>query len=564
MRIKRKTNAELRRAAFRRWAIALFLPLLIPAPGLSQHTTVITFDETNLQQKDTDGIGVRYANHGVVFQHEPHIYDLPLADLSCSSQARSGTKVLASAYLGLEFDPEPLIMLFPFGVSQVTVFVGNPAYPHAEPNLVMNAYDQEVGGNRVSTASASLPLGCSNFQRRMGVAEPNNQPIIRRVELKGMDPSIFEFIDDLTIESESEPPPTAHEPPKVTIAAQILTPTPGNPAIALVTGKITGEGLFVSYVPPKLVHQWPVDQNSTDASSSKENLVQGISLFGSPPTLTFSIKKELSNLGTNTFIVYAYNAAGTGSAKASVDYLPDCVQKKLGTNPQQFGGFRYGGGDPGVCQTAVFQSGAIFCTPVGTFTSTGAIFTKWEADAPGCAIGDEQPVQMDTCAVINGARFQDFTNARIYHSQTTGTHSVPEPFRTAIDKLDFTREFGLPITEVIEQKKPLLPRKWQKFKGRCDAMWFFSSMEITAAAPAQPGSPAEPDQLWVATPDLSGLRRAQVGSPSGRTPTVWQSFPCSSSDGPCNMTLPPQTPPKPRAGHVKIWWTFAKAVVITC
>ena len=57
-------------------AVAWFL--LLPPPGASQHTTVITFDETHLQQKSADGAGIRYANQGVIFQHAPHIVDLPL------------------------------------------------------------------------------------------------------------------------------------------------------------------------------------------------------------------------------------------------------------------------------------------------------------------------------------------------------------------------------------------------------------------------------------------------------------------------------------------------------
>ncbi|MHC4675060.1 MAG: hypothetical protein ACYTBZ_21455, partial [Planctomycetota bacterium] len=103
---------------------------------------------------------------------------------------------------------------------------------------------------------------------------------------------------------------------------------------------------------------------------------------------------------------------------------------------------------------------------------------------------------------------------------------------------DFVMDYGFPVRDPVEQDLILRPKLWQKFQTTINGVPLISTMEVTD----------NPLTLWIATPDLHGVRRAGVqdNEISPRIPTIWRSFTCSQLGQPCaNVGLPASVPKTP-------------------
>lgn len=116
--------------------------------------------------------------------------------------------------------------------------------------------------------------------------------------------------------------------------------------------------------------------------------------------------------------------------------------------------------------------------PMGCLAVTGPVFAKWDALAApedlgllGCA----SSAQMSAAPGV----WQDFDGGRIY-AGSAGVHHVIEPFRDAIDRLDFDDRHGWPVGSPVSQSSQLLPLLWQKFARTIGSRTFISTMEITS------------------------------------------------------------------------------------
>ena len=143
----------------------------------------------------------------------------------------------------------------------------------------------------------------------------------------------------------------------------------------------------------------------------------------------------------------------------------------------------------------------------------------------GCPRGDAT-----STAGQNPYDAQDFVSGRIY-SWRKGTYYVIEPFRDAIDKLNFVSEYGLPASDPVDPRSfaDYAPVLWQRFELGPELL---STMEVTD----------NPLTLWVAVPDIDGVKRAEgdEATISPRTATTWLSFPCDQPDAPCSNLKKPQ------------------------
>jgi hypothetical protein len=498
-------------------------------------TQTITFDEPPVDTK----LSVRYANLGVVIRSPgPELLSLP-SGLFPHSNPYSGPNVLISLAHEKEHDPDPLILEFTYKQEIVSFFTGISWESTGTP-ISLRAFDEN--GQVVASDTATI-VGPSNIDHKMEVNVQPHGPIITKIEIKAEGAEGFEVIDDLTLLTEESPPPPAEEPPQV-----VIDHPPNNDQIPdgaiVLAGHIYGDGLFPEpdQAPPTYTITFPTNPQTAGVSPVQQPLILGGTLQGMPPydQLLFVAPLKLTDFGINIIRVEAYNAAGTGSDEVNITYLPDDIDNEYSKSPSAFGQLIWGT-TVGKCTVAIYQLGAIFTTSGMTIPVTGDIYLKWQSlttpSKPlgrlGCPRDKEKMI-----AISPGAVAQDFEGGRIYCNPVQkACYYVVEPFVSAIDELDFTSKFGLPVTDPAEQTVSHLPKLWQKFARNVANAVFVSSMEVTD----------NPLQLWVATPDLDGAQRVGLAltDVSGRIPTVWRSFTCTAMGMPCNVlaaTAVPKTP----------------------
>jgi hypothetical protein len=514
--------------------IVLSTLLFVPIPSLAVQTT-ISFDEPSVSTPSPQ-IGVRYSNSGVLLPESAQI--IPLTR-SFPSKAHSDPNVLISRAWHKEFDPDPLIIEFTYSVQAVTLYTGVPWDTRGKRvYATLEAFDDN--GKTVNLTESDLGVGPTDINIPMQVVAPQMQHIIKKIKLddryekgSGLNDrgsGLYEFIDDLSLTSEGKPPVLANEPPNVKITSPIDGSMTDIGHIKI-SGEIYGDGLFPEWASPELKISWPIESGSTLPSSYTDSLVIDKDLFWTQQNqaLSFSRSFQLSHFGKNTIIVTASNAKGIGSAQTSITYLPKAISDKYSENGglNVFGDFVWGE-TIGSCNVAIYQGGAIFSYPDGrNYSVLGKIFNKWKSLAGpsslgrlGCAIDEKK-------AVLGGIA-QDFVGGRIY-SGSKGEYYVIEPFRDAIDKLDFINNSGLPVTDPVKQSQQLLPILWQKFERTIGNINLVSTMEVTD----------NPLTLWIATPDIEGVERVSA-SITSRISTVWRSFPCNQKDAPCQNVEKPQ------------------------
>jgi len=525
--------------------VALLAPSLIYAAPQDQ---TITFDEPP---------GTSYIQKGVLWSSSAQI--ITLADKYPKSAASSGSKVLVSGDLGKEFDPDPLVIKFTQDVQKVFVKTGVPwdSKGKAIP-IVMRAYN--ISGSLVH-AQTRMVKGPTGMVISIGVMVPYPyKTSIRKIEL---DCDWFEFVDDLEIWwKEGTSPTIPAQPPMVTITSPKAKDT--KTGKITISGEIHGEGMDPELLPPKLTIAYPIDpehQKLGIPDYFETDLVLGMNLHWMymlpdlKPYLAFTLPYTLDYLGANTISVKATNIAGkTGQAQVATEYFPDAIAKEYASHLDSwqktaFGDFIWGK-NIGTCTFAIYQFGGIFSSQAGTHAVWTKIFQKWKSlTSPsdplglmGCPTngahypsgrrwGKEWGAREQSSRSISDASCQDFSGGRIYDGPK-GTYYVIEPFVSAMDKLDFDANFGIPVTDPVHQNKPLLPILWQKFEPTNSPHYFngltYSTMEISD----------NPPTLWIATPDILGFIRVgpEYKMPS-RIPTVWHSYPSGKIGEPCAYTV---------------------------
>ncbi|MHC4798529.1 MAG: LGFP repeat-containing protein, partial [Planctomycetota bacterium] len=539
--------------------VAIIYLMLVASPA---EAVTINFDDANLSPPPINS----YNYSGVVLPTGAWVYALPSAG-NPNVHARSGSNVLVSRDPGGEYDPNPLVIIFTAKQDSVTLYTGIPWNTYGNSlRMTLSAYDDS---NSLVNQSVKYLVGPSNITEEMRVTSPAGQsPAIKRIELE-MAAAGFEFIDDLTFETSAPPPPPVTKSPTVLINE----PTPGT-VISVggdvtLTGTIHGEGLYPDVNRPIMEHTYARNPALFQPPyyTWRQTLMLGTDLQwvnATPPYLVFSLKIPIYELGGHTIKVTASNAAGAGSALTDIMLLPDSIANlyKQAGGFATFGSFVWGDAS-GSCQFAIYEEGAIFSSSAGTFSVLGKIFTKWKRLSNigsslgrlGCPTGPQKTVNApDTSGV-----YQDFAGGRVY-SSPVGTYYVIEPFVDAIDKYgsvnpatssfdkdypgsstpprDFVMDYGFPVTDPVEQNLILRPRLWQKFQTTINNIPLISTMEVTE----------NPLRLWIATPDLHGVRRAGVqdNEVSSRIPTIWREFTCSQLGQPCsNVGLPASVPKTP-------------------
>ncbi len=525
------------RSAWKRGMLPAAVLLALAAWAFPAYVIVVTFEEPPISSPPPS-IGVRYSNKGLLLPKVAQVITLPQQKLT--GQANSPTHVLVSRAMSREFDPGPLKINLTYNVEQLSLRTGVPGDTRGRSvRFTLTAFD--ASGKRIASDTRAA-TGPTDINLLLLVAAPKGQQIIRKVELEAKQDGVdtFEFADDIDISSESQPPTVVTEPPNV----HIYNPTDGSKSTdgkITVAGIITGDGLYLDYAPPEMTVSWPKDPASPLLAQDDYEMAEGTDVkwvyMGGPAsgTLGFSVAYQLSYFGQNSVAVAASNAAGKKSDQVSVTYFPAAIESVYNAKPSAFGKFVWGTTIDG-CAFAIYDSGAIFSSSAGTYSVFGKVLDKWKSlpasnnfGMLGCATGSE--------ATVAGGVSQDFVHGRIY-SGSKGTYYVTQPFLGAIDKLGFVKEFGLPVTDPVNQQKLLRPIRWQKFETTVKSTTFISTMELTDKPSLT---------LWVATPEIKAAvaAGAQIDS---HIPTVWHSFACTNKDQACtNVGKPSSATKKPYA-----------------
>jgi hypothetical protein len=484
------------------------------APRALAQTQTITFDDA---PAGTAPGATRYARQGVTFPAAARIVSLP-------TLASSKPNVVMSNELAAEFDPGPLRIAFAMGVTMVAFRTGVPWNTSGAPvRIVARAYD--ASGAQIAEAAVQV-AGPGPITTPVSLQAPAGRTIHQvSVDAGGH----FEYLDDLRF----APVGTVPSPPAQRPTVVITSPPQGSTSAdgrVRIEGTIVGPGMHPEIVPPRMsvAYGAPAPEPTT-----YQTYLFPPQLSPAGAGLAFDVTFQLSHLGPNAISVEASNAAGAGKATVSVVFWPlEISQEHARNGAGAYGNFEWGERF-GECLVALFQRGAIFSSPAGTYSAFGSIFEKWKSlSTPVARLGTLGCATANATQLAEGSQ-QDFRNGRVY-AGAAGTFYTVEPFLTAIDRLDFTRGFGWPVADPARRHAPGLPRLWQRFERTAGAVAIVSTMEITDGPPT----------LWVATPDASGAQR--VGAPlSTRTPTVWQSFSCQTLDGPCDMVPAKSATPMP-------------------
>jgi hypothetical protein len=485
----------------RRAIVAAFLGLL--AAGVPAGATVLDFEDLPAPLV----VRTQFSPRGVL---------LDFAFLSKASQldpatvARSGTQVLRGSDPGAgEFSPGPMVVRFTSPQSRVRLFAGGEIAAVG----TLRAFD--AAGDPVGPVDGPRNVAAKVFTTQFEVAVAT--PSIARVELF-YENGGFEAIDDLELEGDppAPPPPT---PPVV----QITRPVDGaevDTTTIDIAGTVTGPGLL-SPATIVIVERRPPGSTAPPFRSALE-------LSGTGTDRTFALPAfGRLGLGPIQITVEAENTGGLeGSASVTITNLPQPIRDRFAAEGGvgQLGSFRFGVSAAG-CQVAVYELGAIGVDGGGvTHVIRGANLLKWLAllgRFDGCPLGEEGDGPP-------GSRVQDFQGGRIYTS-TRGTFVVPTVFVDAIGKRGEPAATGVPIADPTSSVGAMQTWLFQRFARLDRPEDLPSTLEIRGTPPT----------LWIERQegDLDvPLALSPLARSLGRFPaTIWESFPCQGTGGPCTV-----------------------------
>jgi hypothetical protein len=468
----------------------------------------------------------QYGARGAVFRN---------AFLITRTGAHSPTRVLMAGNPSGEFHPGAMRIDFTAGQAVVKLFAG-VWFPGSRPNGTLRAFDV----NGVLLATDGPRVVADTHTTLFQISRPT--AVIRRIELLYDDGS-FESIDDLEFDGQA-PAPVPTAPPTVTITS----PTSGQ---ALSANTVLVQGTVVG---PQVTSATLRVQFERPLGSTANNVYNyPLTLSGTGDTRTFSQTVTLG-IGPNRLTVSAQNTAAlTGTAQAVPEYLPSAIRTRFAAagGSATFGSFAFGRDGGSACTYAVYANGAVTLSGGTTRVSNGPIFQKWLAlpdsvNYPrlGCASGESRSV-LDALA-------QDFQRGRIYSTSGGPGVFVPPVFASAIDALGGELAMGLPLADPSREIHPSF-NVWNLQRLRRSWSPLDTTIEIRG----------DPAQLWVYRQGGDGSLYGGTGSALFfRTPTIVESFPCSTSEGPCSVGPPAPEPPLAKPGaycgnQTFSWYTLA-------
>jgi hypothetical protein len=483
----------------------LFLLLVMVAAHSAAAQTTITFEEF----PSSTELRNQYAPKGVHFDG---------STIFTNDAPHSGKNVLYSVSPVVEaFSwPGPLVIDFDGAQRSVRLFAGTAGTESETATLT--AFD--AAGKEVSRdGPRSVPPGPFKTLMEVHVAQPS----IRRVELLFANDH-NEVLDDLTFEGlGGGGGPT--NPPTVTISS----PKPSQQTSAttfLVEGTVTGPQVDAHAVLRVHVARPPGSTVTADFAYPINLVNRG------PGNIRFFSQEVSLGIGPQTITMDAENSAGLhGKASVVIDALPDPIRARLRQEggAAAFGAFVFGSVSAiGDCTYTVYARGAIASANGATSVVRGPILKKWlalqdESRFPklGCPRGEER-------ATSAAGRAQDFASGRIY-SSPSGTFFVPPVFTAAIDALGGEAGVGLPNSDPTSDSRPAF-NTWlfQRFVRK--GIPLPSTLEIRG----------DPPRLFVERQAGDGSLFTDVLRPNN--PTIVESFPCSTTAGPCTVVAPPDEP----------------------
>lgn len=450
-------------------------------------------------------VNAQYGPRGVLFQNN---------FLGTDPAAHSGTHVLRTANPAEEiFTPIPLVMTFTSPQARVKLFASSS---NIALNGTLTAFD--AADNVVAQDGPKL-VAANVFTTMFEVIDPDAAPSIMRAELR-LENGVHFAIDDL--EFEGEPPQEPPAPPVVEITA----PLNGAELDVLtidIAGTVTGEGLRSAVL--TMTYGQPPESTAPPFTSA-------LTLTGTGTTRQFSLPGFTAvPLGPITVTVTVENiGALTGTGSVTFTNLPVAIRNRFAAEGgvASLGAFRFGLFAHG-CKIAVYALGAISADDAGvTRTIRGEILAKWlslrgpfDTAGLGCPLGEERDGP-------GGSRAQDFQEGRIYSHPTIGTFSVPAVFVDAIDKRGGDEATGIPIAEPTSSSGAMETWLFQRFTRPDRPDLQPSTLEIRGTPP----------MLWI---ERQG---GDLSYPAEFSATLWESFPCNGTLGPCSVD-PPLGVPEP-------------------
>lgn len=441
-----------------------------------------------------------YSSRGVIFDRA-HVDTVP--------NPHSGTRVLRAVSPSEEvFTAVPLRMTFTGPMARVALFAGN--LPGATGAGTLMAFD---ANNALVAQDGPKPVPNNAVTASFEVRSP--KPRIVRAEFHIAGSAHF-VIDDLVVEGTAGTLPTS--PPAVAIVNPLDGAVLDEGSVDL-RGTVTGPSILQ---PITLRVQRGLPGDSTAPPSNND-----VSLSGSGENRTFSLPYN-ALIGPYTVTALARNSAnleGTASVRFSV--VPSAIRARFAASGGAgvFGALRFGARD-GDCVLAVYENGLIAAPPNATFVVTGRIFTKWMATREqggfvsrvGCPTAEEREA-------LAGARAQDFRRGRIYATATAAAY-VPAVFRDAIEALGGEATTGVAVTDPTSSSGAMQTWLFQRF----------ARLDLPGVEPSTLEIRGSPAVLYV---ERVGDGIDGVGlTPNGNTPTVYRTFPCSGTQGPCTVAKP--------------------------
>lgn len=478
-------------------ACALALAAGLLAPRAWAASTLLNFEDL----PSGTLVNNQYGARGVVFRN---------AFLTTRSGAHSPTRVLMAGNPSGEFHPGAMRIDFSAGQALVRLFAG-VWFAGSRPNGTLRAFD----ANGVLVASDGPRVVADTHTTLFQISRPT--AVIRRVELTYDDAS-FESIDDLELDGQVAPPvPTAPPAVSITSPANGQQLTAGTVTVSgTVTGpQVTGATLRVQF-------ERPIGSTATNVFNYP------LTLVGTGDTRTFSQVVTLG-IGPQRISVSAQNTAAlTGTASSVPERLPQEIRTRWAAagGAATFGAFGFGRDLGANCTYAVYANGALTLSNGVTRLIDGALLQKWLAMPDtvqyprlGCATTESRGVL--------GARAQDFQQGRIYAVGTAPGVFVPPAFASAIDSLGGEGAMGLPLADPSSATQdPYYVWKFQRLRRP------WSPLDTTLELRG------DPTRLWVYRQGGDGT--LYDGTVNVGTATIVESFPCSSTSGPCDLVTPPE------------------------
>jgi LGFP repeat len=475
-------------------------------------------------------VTTQYAARGVLFDGE-HI--------ALAQGAPSGTNVLRADDPISEFDRATSIrMRFTSTLTRIRVRAG--VVSGSARSATLRAFD--ANDNLLASDGPRNVTGQFATVFNLSVASA----AIRWAELDMDGPGAA--IDDLGLDGDA-PVPLPTTPPTIQVTSPaanlVIGADLGFVAHVHITGRVDGESLMPTI-------RLTIHRSALPGAQVTDDIVD-LPLAGSGVNRTFSVDPEVT-LGPHTFTLTATNIAGlTASAEVHVTYLPDAIRLRFehdgGT--ATFGNFLAGGVE-GDRYIAIYDHGAISLRGSTTVTVLSLIFSKWmSVRDPGAFPRLGAPVTEQRTLPAGGTA-QDFSDGRIYVSLQGGPHYVSSVFVDAIDRLGGENLMGVPISDPTHFDALTLPDAMQTWQFQQ-----FIRLDHSYLLPSTIELRGSPPRLYVERQGGYVYELTLAGVPAQEleqelfvadAPTIWYSFSCEDSDGPCTVAVPTSGPPIQNAG----------------